>query len=106
MKNQLCQLVIFGVSGDLAKRKILPAIARLILDGNLPYKLQIVGVTRQAMSVKELLKSAKDFFSAELSESACEKLVETMSLVNMETSTPRCSWSSFTRSREIGRAHV
>lgn len=84
MKNQLCQLVIFGVSGDLAKRKILPAIARLILDGNLPYKLQIVGVTRQAMSVRELLKSAKDFFSAELSESACGKLVETISLVNMD----------------------
>lgn len=88
MKNQLCQLVIFGVSGDLAKRKILPAIARLILDGNLPYKLQIVGVTRQAMSVKELLKSAKNFFSAELSESACEKLVETMSLVNMDLKNP------------------
>ena len=33
---QPCSLVIFGGSGDLAKRKLLPALYNLALDGVLP----------------------------------------------------------------------
>jgi glucose-6-phosphate 1-dehydrogenase len=40
-------LVIFGATGDLAQRKILPALARLERDGKLPKTLQIVGVARR-----------------------------------------------------------
>ncbi|MEN9307060.1 MAG: hypothetical protein RL173_992 [Fibrobacterota bacterium] len=39
-------VVIFGGSGDLAKRKLLPALARLRSQGLLPEKFAVVGVGR------------------------------------------------------------
>jgi len=40
-------VVIFGGTGDLARRKILPALHRLMLDLRAPRELLLVGVTRQ-----------------------------------------------------------
>ncbi|HEY4864855.1 MAG TPA: glucose-6-phosphate dehydrogenase [Candidatus Dormibacteraeota bacterium] len=39
-------LVIFGASGDLASRKILPAVARLAERGLLPSRLRVIGAGR------------------------------------------------------------
>lgn len=41
-------LVIFGITGDLAKKKLLPAIAALKEAGKLPVQFTLVGVSRQA----------------------------------------------------------
>ena len=43
------QLVIFGGSGDLARRKLVPAVARLAQAGLLRAGIQIVGVGRREM---------------------------------------------------------
>jgi glucose-6-phosphate 1-dehydrogenase len=40
-------LVIFGATGDLARRKLLPAIYNLAHDGALPERFHLVGVSRQ-----------------------------------------------------------
>ena len=40
---QPCTLVIFGGSGDLSHRKLLPAIYNLALDGVLPANFGVVG---------------------------------------------------------------
>jgi glucose-6-phosphate 1-dehydrogenase len=45
-------LVIFGASGDLTQRKIVPAIYNLFLDGWLPEPCAIIGLARTAMSDK------------------------------------------------------
>jgi glucose-6-phosphate 1-dehydrogenase len=45
-----CVLVIFGASGDLARRKLLPAIYNLAESGLLPDLFAIVGVARPAIS--------------------------------------------------------
>ena len=42
-------LTIFGASGDLTKRKLLPALFHLEQNGLLPDKFQIVGVARRAL---------------------------------------------------------
>jgi glucose-6-phosphate 1-dehydrogenase len=42
-------LVIFGASGDLTKRKLLPALFHLEQNGLLPEKLAIVGVARRPL---------------------------------------------------------
>jgi len=47
-------LVIFGITGDLAHRKILPALYRLLERGDLPEKFSVVGVTRQEYTVDKL----------------------------------------------------
>jgi glucose-6-phosphate 1-dehydrogenase len=43
-------LVIFGASGDLARRKLLPALYNLAHDGALPEHFQLVGVSRRDKS--------------------------------------------------------
>lgn len=42
-------LVVFGSSGDLAKRKLAPALAKLAEQGRLPEKFAIVGLGRSEM---------------------------------------------------------
>lgn len=45
--NQPTIIVIIGVSGDLSRRKLLPALAQIMSAGELPTEFKIVGVTRQ-----------------------------------------------------------
>ena len=42
-------LVIFGGTGDLAVRKLLPAMFHRFLDGQLPPSSRIIGVAREAL---------------------------------------------------------
>ena len=44
-----CVLVIFGASGDLTRRKLLPAVYNLIESGHLPDRFAILGVARPAI---------------------------------------------------------
>ena len=53
-----CTLVIFGGSGDLTKRKLLPALYNLGLDGSLPANYAVVGIGRKPWSDDEFRKVA------------------------------------------------
>ena len=44
-----CIVVIFGASGDLTKRKLLPALYHLQQAGNLPQDFAVVGVARRPL---------------------------------------------------------
>src|ERR1035437_3808143 len=44
-----CVVVIFGASGDLTKRKLLPALYHLEQAGNLPKNFAVVGVARRPL---------------------------------------------------------
>ncbi|MFN7917951.1 MAG: glucose-6-phosphate dehydrogenase [Vicinamibacterales bacterium] len=50
MTPQPATIVIFGGAGDLAHRKLLPALYNLHVDGLLPSQLAVVGVGRKEMS--------------------------------------------------------
>src|SRR5207302_422029 len=54
-----CLIIIFGGSGDLAKRKLFPALGNLMLKKLLPEKFKIVAVGRKPMETKDLLSMAK-----------------------------------------------
>ncbi|MBW3622940.1 MAG: glucose-6-phosphate dehydrogenase [Armatimonadetes bacterium] len=60
-----CTYVIFGGTGDLAHRKLLPALAKLDREGHLPDKLLIVTFARREKSDEEyredIRKSLKEF---------------------------------------------
>ena len=45
-----CAFVIFGASGDLTKRKLLPALYNLAVAGTLPEDFAIIGVARREWS--------------------------------------------------------
>ncbi len=46
-------LVIFGATGDLARRKLLPALYNLAHEGALPERFHLVGVSRKAKEHEE-----------------------------------------------------
>ena len=50
-------LVIFGASGDLTKRKLVPAIGRLAQHKRLPAEFAVVGVARSAMTDEEFCRN-------------------------------------------------
>jgi glucose-6-phosphate 1-dehydrogenase len=51
-------VVIFGASGDLAHRKLLPALYHLFVEGLLPSSFGIVGYARTQLSDAEFIESA------------------------------------------------
>jgi len=53
-------LVLFGATGDLARRKIVPALFRLAAGGHLPSAAQFVGVSRSAGSDDALRTTWRD----------------------------------------------
>ncbi len=52
-------IVIFGVTGDLSKRKLLPSLYELEKNGLLHPKTRVLGVTRRPFDIAELLEEAK-----------------------------------------------
>ena len=48
-----CVVVIFGASGDLTRRKLVPALFRLVAQRLLPAEFAIVGISRSALSDDE-----------------------------------------------------
>ncbi|TGB01726.1 glucose-6-phosphate dehydrogenase [Halobacillus salinus] len=46
--------VLFGATGDLAKRKIYPALYNLYLDGKLPQSISVIGLGRTPLSSEDL----------------------------------------------------
>ncbi len=48
-RGEACTLVIFGAGGDLAQRKLVPALAHLHCDGLLHERFAVIGVAREAI---------------------------------------------------------
>ncbi|MEP6840848.1 MAG: glucose-6-phosphate dehydrogenase [Bradyrhizobium sp.] len=56
-KPDPCSFVIFGVTGDLAHRLVVPALYNLAANNLLPEKFCVVGIARKGMSSDELRES-------------------------------------------------
>jgi glucose-6-phosphate 1-dehydrogenase len=57
---QPCALVIFGATGDLTKRKLLPALYNLELEAPLPAGFSVVAVARRPITNEQWRDYAKD----------------------------------------------
>ncbi len=53
-------MVIFGATGDLARRKLLPAIYNLAHDGALPERFYLVGVARKEKNHEDYRKECEE----------------------------------------------
>jgi len=53
-------LVIFGVTGDLARRKLLPALYNLAHEGALPERFHLVGVSRRDQTDEVFREQARE----------------------------------------------
>ena len=55
-----CTIVIFGASGDLTRRKLLPALYNLMLDGLLPENFAVLGLGRKDLSDEDFRAIARE----------------------------------------------
>jgi len=53
-------LVIFGASGDLSRRKLLPAVYNLAHEGSLPERFNLIGVSRREQSDDGFRQAARE----------------------------------------------
>jgi glucose-6-phosphate 1-dehydrogenase len=83
-----CILVIFGASGDLTSKKLMPALYSLQLRGLLPEKFGIVGAARTEESdddFRERMKQAvKDHARDPFRDDVWDKLAEGMHYVTLD----------------------
>ncbi|MDW7739970.1 MAG: glucose-6-phosphate dehydrogenase, partial [Bacillota bacterium] len=72
MINEKCIMIIFGGTGDLAHRKLVPAIYNMHLSGQLPESFALLGTGRKQKSHKqyrdELAVSVKKYSSQSFKE--------------------------------------
>src|SRR5580658_3563159 len=59
-----CAIVIFGATGDLAKRKLFPSLYNLAALGILPANFSIIGLAKDEMT--------RDEFQAQMTKSIAE----------------------------------
>ncbi len=58
-------LVVLGATGDLAQRKILPALCRRLADGQMPPDARVIGAARTAMTLAQFKTMTEDALKAE-----------------------------------------
>src|ERR1044071_1017910 len=85
-------IVIFGGGGDLAHRKLLPALYNLQLDGLLPPRFAAVGVGRKPMTDDSYRDFAKggiaEFSRRPIAEEAWEIFAKSLFFVHADLDNP------------------
>jgi glucose-6-phosphate 1-dehydrogenase len=88
-----CAMVIFGATGDLTKRKLIPALYNLIAHGLLPEAFAVVGVGRSELSDdefrKRMEKDLKEFATAEIDPKRLKWLSSRLSYVAVDPEKPK-----------------
>jgi glucose-6-phosphate 1-dehydrogenase len=83
-----CAVVIFGASGDLTKRKLIPALYSLAYNGFLPAEFGVVGVARTPMTGEEfrarMREAVQEHGRDEFREDVWERLAGGMSYLATE----------------------
>jgi len=73
-KPHACVVTIFGASGDLTKRKLMPALYNLSLEKRLPERFAVVGYARSEMTDEafrdKMREAVKDFSRTGLADEA------------------------------------
>jgi len=89
-----CVVVIFGASGDLARRKLLPAFYNLAKSHLVPDQFAIVGVARTAMTQEQFRESVRQNICHEhagkndFDPGVCEWVIERLSYVSGDYRNP------------------
>jgi glucose-6-phosphate 1-dehydrogenase len=71
-------LVIFGATGDLARRKLLPALYNLAHEGALPERFNLIGVSRSDMPHDEYQQQAREAITEFSRRDTDEKVLDAL----------------------------
>jgi glucose-6-phosphate 1-dehydrogenase len=111
-----CAMVLFGATGDLAKRLVVPALYNLSVSGVLPDHFALIGVARgedldswRKMlrdTLTELVEAKSGTFNADhIDEKAWKRLADRMSFVPGDVTTPELYKDVSTALDAAGRKH-
>ncbi|MBK8099108.1 MAG: glucose-6-phosphate dehydrogenase [Planctomycetes bacterium] len=103
-----CALVIFGATGDLTKRKLVPSLMGLAKDGLLPPGFQVVGFARRAWtddSFRQELADGVRQFGRTDTPSAFEALRESFAFHQSDFDQPQGYAALRERLEQIDRHH-
>jgi glucose-6-phosphate 1-dehydrogenase len=91
-KPDPCSFVVFGATGDLTHRLVLPALYNLAAADLLPEKFCVVGVARNGMSNEDmresLLKGLRQYKARPVDEAIAKRLLECVTSVEADPSDP------------------
>jgi glucose-6-phosphate 1-dehydrogenase len=91
-KPDPCSFVIFGVTGDLAHRLVIPALYNLAASNLLPDKFCVVGVARKGMPNEELtaslMKGLRRFATRPVDDTIAKRLFECVTSIEADPSDP------------------
>jgi glucose-6-phosphate 1-dehydrogenase len=91
-KPEACVFVIFGVTGDLTHRLVMPSLYNLAATNLLPEKFCVVGVARKATSHaklrESLLQGLKKYATRPVEDAVAERLLECVTSVEADPSDP------------------
>ncbi|MFA5003991.1 MAG: glucose-6-phosphate dehydrogenase [Candidatus Saccharimonadales bacterium] len=76
-------LVIFGITGDLAQRKLLPSLYYLLRRHELPEAIRIVGISRHESAVSSVYERLNEFVGDDYETSLGELLQSKTEMVQM-----------------------
>jgi glucose-6-phosphate 1-dehydrogenase len=89
---QPCAFVIFGVTGDLTHRLVMPSLYNLAANGLLPEPFCVVGVARRPMENgalrDSLMKGLRQFATRPVEDRIAERLLECVTAVAADPAEP------------------
>jgi glucose-6-phosphate 1-dehydrogenase len=71
-----CGIIIFGASGDLTHRKLLPSLFHLAVHGLMPKAFHIVGVARTAMSHEAFREKVRESLPADADKTKLDDFIK------------------------------
>src|SRR3954453_9171236 len=99
-KPEPCCFIIFGVTGDLAHRLVIPALYNLAATDLLPDKFCVVGIARKAMPNQalrdSLMKGLREFATRPVDDAIAKRLLECVTCIAADPKEP----ASFDRMHE------
>jgi glucose-6-phosphate 1-dehydrogenase len=99
-KPHSCCFIIFGVTGDLTHRLVIPALYNLAATDLLPDKFCVVGIARKAMSNEalrdSLMKGLRQFATRPVDDAVAKRLLECVTCIEADPTDA----ASFDRLRE------
>jgi glucose-6-phosphate 1-dehydrogenase len=92
LSTQPIALVIFGVTGDLTQRKLLPALYHLLVQEMLPAPVKIIGFARRPWSDEEMREKLREgmleFIEEPVEETALQQLLDSMTYIRSSFDEP------------------
>lgn len=88
-------IVIFGGTGDLSKRKLLPALFHRFLDGQLDSTCKVIGIARSKMTRENFQQFAKEACQAaseEFKENQWGIFAEHLDYIGMDATSDDADW--------------